>query len=109
MEALAAVGLASNVLQFVELATKIVKTSSKLRQDGTSAENREHAAIAAYFRDLGQKMLHESRVANRPAVVSSPEDRVCSKTLLCVACHEKLSVSPTRQSWRGARIWQGNN
>lgn len=78
MDALAAVGLASNVLQFVEFATKIVRTSNELRQGSTSAENRDHAAVAAHLRDLTQKMLDESRAAAQIAVVPSPEEKVCS-------------------------------
>ena len=112
MEALAAVGLASNVLQFVEFATKIVKTSNELRQDATLSKNREHAAVATHLRGLSQKMLNESRTANQTAGVLSPEEKVCLTSLAfrfsAVPSNEKSSNRPTRQSWRAARIWQSN-
>lgn len=64
MEALAALGLASNILQFVEFSTKIVRGASNVYQSasGLPAELQDVAAITE---SLG---LHMSKLAPPPAV-----------------------------------------
>ncbi|KAI0134267.1 hypothetical protein BJ170DRAFT_192612 [Xylariales sp. AK1849] len=69
MEALVAVGLASNVLSFVDFATKLIRTSNELRNEAASAENRDQAAIAAHLKQLVDAIAQTSTTA-------SPEDKI---------------------------------
>ncbi len=55
MEAIAAVGLASNVLQFFEFTTKLIRISNELRNDAASSENQDHQVIATYLEGLGSE------------------------------------------------------
>jgi hypothetical protein len=56
MEALAAVGLASNVVQFADFATRLVVAARNLYKsvEGTTAENKELEMLAQNLRDLAK-------------------------------------------------------
>jgi hypothetical protein len=59
MEALAAVGLASNVLQFISFAQDLVSTSKQISRnaDGALVENLELEAITKNLDHLGSSLL----------------------------------------------------
>ncbi|OTB05192.1 hypothetical protein M426DRAFT_140601 [Hypoxylon sp. CI-4A] len=55
MEAIVAVGLASNVLQFVDFTVNWIRISNELRHDAASSENRDHQVIATHLEAIAQK------------------------------------------------------
>jgi hypothetical protein len=54
-EALAAIGLASNIIQFVEFASKLIATSAEIRSNAT-ANIQENHEIDVVTRDLQQQL-----------------------------------------------------
>ncbi|RYP22095.1 hypothetical protein DL765_001854 [Monosporascus sp. GIB2] len=81
MEALAAVGLSSNILQFVELSAKLVRTANELRHDVSTAENKDHAAIAEHLETIANGMKASAQEIEGASAAVSPEE----KALLPVA------------------------
>lgn len=75
MEALVAVGLSSNILQFVEFAGKLIRTASELRHNASTAENRDHAVITEDLETIAIG-LRDSAQAINGASSPSPEEKV---------------------------------
>ncbi|KAM7206061.1 hypothetical protein V8F20_002843 [Naviculisporaceae sp. PSN 640] len=59
MEALAAVGLSCNILQFVELTAKLVTTTRQISDQGAKQENIEIQAIAQLLRSLAERIQQQ--------------------------------------------------
>ena len=69
LEALAAVSLASNVLQFVEFLAKVVSKSSEIRQHGATILNEE---IEIIMTDLTRMMKElEQSATQEPATATA--------------------------------------
>lgn len=75
MEALVAVSLSSNILQFVELSAKLVRTANELRQNASTSENRDHAVIVADLETIANG-LRVSAAAIGGTTPPSLEDKV---------------------------------
>ena len=76
MEALVAVGLASNVLQFVEFTTKLIGVANELRNNAASSENRDHQAIAAHLEVLAKNISDSIKAISQASTAASPEEQV---------------------------------
>lgn len=83
MEAVAVVGLASNVLQFVEITAKLIRISNELRNDAASSENQDHRVIATHFEALAQGIKTSARAISQTSATASSEDKVRSKCFVC--------------------------
>ncbi|RYP34314.1 hypothetical protein DL767_004308 [Monosporascus sp. MG133] len=81
MEALAAVSLSSNILQFVELSAKLVRTANELRHDASTSENKDHAAIAEHLETIANGVKASAQEIEGASAAVSPEE----KALLPVA------------------------
>ncbi|KAI0009583.1 hypothetical protein F4779DRAFT_581650 [Xylariaceae sp. FL0662B] len=75
METLAAVGLASNVLQFVDFTTNLIRTLRELRNNTASAENQDHHVITTHFHALSQGINTSVQAISRTSSTLSPEDK----------------------------------
>ncbi|KAI1405706.1 hypothetical protein F4819DRAFT_376640 [Hypoxylon fuscum] len=75
MEAVAVVGLASNVLQFVEITAKLIRISNELRNDAASSENQDHRVIATHFEALAQGIKTSARAISQTSATASSEDK----------------------------------
>ncbi|KAI1840819.1 hypothetical protein JX266_012967 [Neoarthrinium moseri] len=75
MEALVAVGIASNAVQFVDFASKLLHTSHELRHNAASAENRDHAVIVAHFMDLTGKISDEAKALEQGTATVNADDK----------------------------------
>ncbi|KAI1780527.1 hypothetical protein F4818DRAFT_9308 [Hypoxylon cercidicola] len=75
MEALVAVGLASNVLQFVDFATKLVSKAKELRQDAVSSDHKDYDAIAAHLQVLARKVGTSAHSIAQSSATASPEEK----------------------------------
>ncbi|KAI1771881.1 hypothetical protein F4818DRAFT_454381 [Hypoxylon cercidicola] len=75
MEAVAAVGLASNVLQFFEFTTKLVRISNELRNDAASSENQDHQVIATHLEGLAQGIKDSAQAISQTSATASPEEK----------------------------------
>lgn len=78
MEAIVAVGLASNVVQFVDFTTKLVVIANELRNDAASSENRDHQAIATHLEALAQSISDTTKAISQASTTAPPEERVSS-------------------------------
>ncbi|XXG97669.1 hypothetical protein Hte_003976 [Hypoxylon texense] len=74
MEALVAVGLASNVLQFVDFATQLVSKARELREDLTSSDHKDYDAIAAHLQVLAGKVSASVHSIAQSSTASPEED-----------------------------------
>ncbi|RYP63429.1 hypothetical protein DL771_009282 [Monosporascus sp. 5C6A] len=75
MEALAAVGLSSNILQLVALSAKLVRTANELRHDASTSENRDHAAIAEHLETIGNGVKASAQEIEGASAAVSPEEK----------------------------------
>ncbi|KAI2632435.1 hypothetical protein GGR54DRAFT_583445 [Hypoxylon sp. NC1633] len=75
MEALVAVGLASNVLQFVDFTSKLVSKANELRKDAAFSEHRDHAAIAAHLRALAVNVKASAQSIVQASTTASLEEK----------------------------------
>ncbi|KAI2622157.1 hypothetical protein GGS26DRAFT_249749 [Hypomontagnella submonticulosa] len=75
MEAIVAVGLASNVVQFVDFTTKLVVIANELRNDAASSENRDHQAIATHLEALAQSISDTTKAISQASTTAPPEER----------------------------------
>ncbi|RYO83913.1 hypothetical protein DL766_008287 [Monosporascus sp. MC13-8B] len=74
MEAIAAVGLSSNILQFVELSAKLVRTANELRHDASTSENKDHAAIAEHLETITNAVKVSAQEIEGTSAAVSPEE-----------------------------------
>ncbi|KAI0881092.1 uncharacterized protein GGS22DRAFT_181907 [Annulohypoxylon maeteangense] len=75
MEALVAVGLASNVLQFVDFTTKLIGISNELRNHAASSENRDHRVIATHLVTLSQNISDSVKAISQNSGNASSEEK----------------------------------
>ncbi|XDG02269.1 hypothetical protein ABKA04_001884 [Annulohypoxylon sp. FPYF3050] len=75
MDALVAVGLAANVLQFVDFTAEIIGISNELRNNAASSENRDHRVIATHLETLSQKIGNSAQAISQTAVTASQEEK----------------------------------
>jgi hypothetical protein len=72
MEALAAIGLSANILQFVEFTSRLISSTSELSHRGSKAEYLEIETTARQ-RELGERIVSQQDSDNPN--VRSNEDR----------------------------------
>ncbi|KAI0169541.1 hypothetical protein GGR52DRAFT_573605 [Hypoxylon sp. FL1284] len=75
MEPVAILGLASNVLQFFEFTTKLIRIANELRHDAASSENRDHLVIATHLEELTQHIQNSAHTISQASAVASAEER----------------------------------
>ncbi|KAI1205901.1 uncharacterized protein F4807DRAFT_440901 [Annulohypoxylon truncatum] len=75
MEALVAVGLASNVFQFVEFSAKLISISNELRKNAASSENRDYRVIATHLETLSQKISDSAKAISQTSTTASSEEK----------------------------------
>lgn len=75
MEALVAVSLSSNILQFVDFAGELVRTASELRHNASTAGNRDHAVITEDLEAIAIGVRDSAQAING-APLPSPEENV---------------------------------
>ncbi|XXH01487.1 hypothetical protein Hte_007847 [Hypoxylon texense] len=88
MEALAAVGLASNVLQFIECGYKVVGMAKELYESGHEAtrSNAEAAFVAQEMRELSLKLVKDLPTAD----LTDEEEALCRLAQQCSLLSNKL-------------------
>ncbi|KAK6068481.1 hypothetical protein SCUP234_11151 [Seiridium cupressi] len=74
MEAIVAVGVASNVVQFVDFTTKLLQTFSELRHNAASAENRDHAKVAVHLEGIARTIRAKHNAIAQSATTIPEED-----------------------------------
>lgn len=70
MEALAAISLAGNIVQFIDTARTLITTARQLRASGSTTEHRELALLARELRGLVQRATRDAE-APTPGVLSA--------------------------------------
>ncbi|KAI1874006.1 uncharacterized protein JN550_002585 [Neoarthrinium moseri] len=106
MEALVAVGVASNAVQFVDFASKLLHTFHELRHNAASAENQDHAVIVAHLRDLTGKISDEAKALEQGTATVNADDKALQPVAegCCVLARQLLQrletcgVHPGRQA-----------
>ncbi|KAI1084220.1 hypothetical protein F5B20DRAFT_524057 [Whalleya microplaca] len=81
MDPFAAVGFASNVLQFVEFSAKLIYTAKELRSNATSSENKDHATIATHFQALSQDLDTSAKKILQTSATLPPEEKAIQPVL----------------------------
>jgi len=76
MDPLTALGLAANIIQFVDFASKLLSTGQELYQSGASAPNLELSLVADDVLLLCTKLKNSSAPYSRPANLTD-DDQVC--------------------------------
>lgn len=112
MDPLTALGLASNVIQIVDVSTRIVSKGQSIYKsaDGTLAENVDAEAVATDLNLLNTKLQH-SLEASKCTELLSHDDK--SLMVLCGKCSalsnellwklNKLKVTGKHRKWKSAR------
>lgn len=75
MEALVAIGLASNVLSFVDFATKLVKTARGLRSDASLPEHEDLHVTTTNLRLLAEKIRASVQSTSQALATLSEEEK----------------------------------
>ncbi|KAK9774005.1 hypothetical protein SCAR479_09345 [Seiridium cardinale] len=75
MEAIVAVGVASNVVQFVDFTTKLLQTFTELRHDAASAESRDHAKVAVHLEGIARTIREKHNAIAQSATTIPEEDK----------------------------------
>ncbi|KAI1856410.1 hypothetical protein JX265_011657 [Neoarthrinium moseri] len=88
MEALVAVGIVSNVVQFVDFATKLQRISNEIRHGAASAENRHHAAIATHMAELAQNIGARAQALEQGSGQIA-EEKAVAVARWCVTAEER--------------------
>lgn len=88
MEALAAVGLTSNILQFIDYGYKAVKLAKELHESSheSTQSNAEATFVAQEMRELGLKLTKDLPTAD----LTDDEDRLCQLAERCNLLSNKL-------------------
>jgi hypothetical protein len=76
MESLAAVGLASNILQFVDFTSRLLKTAKELKSNASSAENRDHVATVTHLKEIARDLSSCKKAIADHAAINSREQQV---------------------------------
>ncbi|KAH9909472.1 hypothetical protein F4778DRAFT_169 [Xylariomycetidae sp. FL2044] len=72
MEALVAVGLASNIVSFIDFGSKLIRTASELRDSAASADNEAHAVVITHFEKLAEQMSNSAQGISNASTSPSP-------------------------------------
>ncbi|KAI1096649.1 hypothetical protein F5B19DRAFT_144 [Rostrohypoxylon terebratum] len=75
MEALVALGLAANVLQFVDFTAELIGISNELRNNAASSENRDYRVIATHLESLSQKISNSAQAISQNSTTVSQEEK----------------------------------
>ncbi|KAI0910692.1 hypothetical protein F4823DRAFT_360034 [Ustulina deusta] len=76
MEALVALGLASNVVQFVDFASKLIHTYSRLRQGVAQSEYEYHRTITNHLVPIAGKVKSSAQTIAQSSATLTPEQKV---------------------------------
>ncbi|KAF3062290.1 hypothetical protein GL218_03392 [Daldinia childiae] len=111
MEALVAVGLASNVLQFVDFSAKLIRISNEFRNNAASSENRDHQVITTHLKALAQSISDSAKAISQTSITASPEEKRNNKALQPVAdeCCKLADSLLTRLKTCGIQHGQNNS
>ncbi|KAI1482956.1 hypothetical protein F4774DRAFT_416897 [Daldinia eschscholtzii] len=75
MEALVAVGLASNVLQFVDFSAKLIHISSELQNNAASSEVGDYQVTTTHLRALAQNISDSAKAIPQSSTPATPEEK----------------------------------
>jgi hypothetical protein len=76
MDPFTAVGLAGNIIQFLDFTSKLIDTGLEVSRSGGTAENHELQNIATDFEILSRKLSNHLRPEPGQVTCASPEDQV---------------------------------
>ena len=112
LEALAAVGFASSIVQFTDYTTKLISKGNQLYKsaDGALNENRELEAIADKFSVLSRDLAKSSEIFPPTKQLSNEESALQNVAKDCetvalefVAVLNHLKVDGTHRRWKSFR------
>ncbi|KAI1768465.1 hypothetical protein GGR53DRAFT_478214 [Hypoxylon sp. FL1150] len=88
MEAVAAIGLASNILQFIDYGHRVIVLAKELSKSGheTTYSNAEAAFVAREMRELGLRLTKDLPTAD----LTVDEERLCRLARKCNLLSDKL-------------------
>lgn len=109
MEALVALGLASNVVQFIDFSTKLISKSRELGNDAASADHKDHAAIATHLKVLADKVSASAQSIAQASSTVPPEEKVIDDSLTLFIIFPLLfSFSHFPMSISNSTLWSLN-
>ena len=112
LEALAAISLASSVIQFVDFSVKLISKGNEYYHsaDGVLAEHNELHNIAGNFEDLNAKLKNSLSLVEPKKLLSDEEKALQSITQDCLAVAddfkrtlEELRRHPGNNVWKSFR------
>ncbi|KAI1340877.1 hypothetical protein F5Y15DRAFT_378190 [Xylariaceae sp. FL0016] len=75
MEALVAVGLASNVLQLIDFTAQLFHTYNELRDKATTSENNDHRLVAEHLILIAERISASSQAISQGVSIASPQEQ----------------------------------
>ncbi|KAI1391381.1 uncharacterized protein F4822DRAFT_184402 [Hypoxylon trugodes] len=108
MEAVAVVGLASNILQFVEFTAKLIRISNELRNHRTWSTSRDHEIVTKHLKLLTQNISESAKVISQTSAMALPEekalrlvaDRCCELAKTLLSRLSKCGIQPGQNGGR---------
>lgn len=76
MEAIAALRLASSILQVIDFSVKLLSATDEIRETGSTARNTELSNIAKDLRNLNDEMIRSCETAPATTWEAAQEDQV---------------------------------
>ncbi|KAI0835280.1 hypothetical protein F5Y06DRAFT_289188 [Hypoxylon sp. FL0890] len=112
MEALVAVGLASNVVQFVEFTAELIKISNELRINAASPENKDYQVITTHLETLAQDISNSAKAISQTSATASQEekalqpvaDRCCELAGSLLKKLNTCGIQPNQDGRRARRV-----
>ncbi|OTA91944.1 hypothetical protein M434DRAFT_32216 [Hypoxylon sp. CO27-5] len=112
METLVALGLAANVVQFVDFAAKLISISNELRNNAASSENRDHQVLTTHLETLAQSISDSAKAISQASTTASREeqalqpvaDKCCELAKSLLIKLDACSIQPNQGNNRNKRI-----
>ncbi|OTA67753.1 hypothetical protein K449DRAFT_429845 [Hypoxylon sp. EC38] len=112
METLVALGLAANVVQFVDFAAKLISISNELRNNAASSENRDHQVLTTHLETLAQSISDSVKAISQASTTASREeqalqpvaDKCCELAKSLLIKLDACSIQPNQGNNRTKRV-----
>lgn len=112
MEALVAVGFASNVVQFVDFTARLLSILNELRNNAALSENRDHQVLTTHLETLAQRVSDSAKAISQTSATASQEeqalqpvaDKCCELARRLLRKLDACGIQPSQNNSRTKRI-----
>ncbi|KAI0118543.1 hypothetical protein F4776DRAFT_656006 [Hypoxylon sp. NC0597] len=112
MEALVAVGFASNVVQFVDFIARLLSILNELRNNAALSEDRDHQVLTTHLETLAQRVSDSAKAISQTSATASQEeqalqpvaDKCCELARRLLRKLDACGLQPSQNNSRTKRI-----